>query len=83
MDWRIVVWYSGSMTNSIEQVRKLPVAEQLAIVEQIWDGLHQSQELVQERQIAKARRRSAELDADLSIAITEEEVWKRVDEILE
>ena len=71
------------MTNPIEQIRQLPVAEQLAIVEQIWDGLHESKELVQEWQVAEARRRVAELEADPSIAITEDEVWKRVDEMLE
>ena len=71
------------MTNPIEQIRQLPVAEQLAIVQQIWDGLHDSKDLVQDWQIAEARRRSAELDADPSIAISEQEVWERVDKLLE
>ena len=71
--------YSKSMTNPIDQIRQLPVAEQLAIVEQIWDGLHDSKELVQEWQIEEARRRLAELEADPSIGLTEEEVWQRVD----
>ena len=72
-----------TMATPIEQIRQLPVAEQLAIVEQIWDGLHDSKDLVQDWQISEARRRSAELDANPSIAISENEVWERVDELLE
>lgn len=71
------------MNTPIDQIRQLPVAEQLAIVEQIWDGLHESRELVQDWQIDEARRRSAEMESDPSIAISEDEVWKRVDKILE
>jgi len=71
------------MASLIEQIRQLPVAEQLAIVEQIWDVLHDSKDLVQDWQISEARRRSAELDADPSIAISENEVWERVNELLE
>lgn len=71
------------MASPIEQIRQLPVAEQLAIVEQIWDGLHDSKDLVQDWQISEARRRSSELDADPSIAISENEVWERVNELLE
>lgn len=41
------------------------------------DGLRLSPE-----DIAELRRRCAELDADPSIAITEEEMWRRVDEAL-
>ena len=72
-----------TMATPIEQIRQLPVAEQLAIVEQIWDGLHDSRDLVQDWQVSEARRRSAELDADPSIAISEKNVWERVDKLLE
>jgi len=71
------------MDTPIDQIRQLPVAEQLALVEQIWDGLHESPELLHEWQIEEARRRSAELESNPSIAISEDEVWKRVDDILE
>ena len=70
------------MATPIDQIRQLPVAEQLAIVEQIWDGLHESPELLHEWQIEEARRRAKELDSDESIALSEDEVWKRVDDIL-
>lgn len=71
------------MGTPIDHIRQLPVAEQLAIVEQIWDGLHESPELVQGWQIEEAGRRSVELKSNPSIAISEDEVWKRVDELLE
>ena len=69
------------MDISIEQIRKLPAAEQLHLAEQIFDELAKSGELVQEWQIDEARRRSAELDADPSIALTEEQMWERVDQL--
>lgn len=77
--------YTQNMNTStpLDQIRQLPVAEQLAIVEQIWDGLHESRELIQDWQIDEARRRSAEIESDPSMAISEEEVWKRVDKIRE
>ena len=71
------------MTTPLDQIRQLPIEEQLAIVHQIWDSLHESPELVQEWHIQEARRRSAELDADPSIAISEDDVWKRVDELID
>ena len=77
------IWYTKGMATPIDQIRQLPVAEQLAIVEQIWDGLHESPELLQEWQIEEARRRSKEIESDPSIAISENDVWKRVDELLE
>lgn len=52
------------MDISIEQIRKLPAAEQLLLAEQIFDGLAQSGELVQQWQVDEARRRSAEIDSD-------------------
>ena len=69
------------MDISIEQIRKLPAAEQLLLAEQILDELAKSGELVQQWQIDEARRRSAELDADPSIALTEEQMWERVDQL--
>jgi putative addiction module component (TIGR02574 family) len=70
------------MSNPLDQIRQLPVDQQLDIVHQIWDGLHESSELVQEWHIKEARRRSAEIEADPSIAISEDDVWKRVDGML-
>jgi putative addiction module component (TIGR02574 family) len=69
------------MDISIEQIRKLPASEQLFLAEQIFDDLAKSGQLVQQWQIDEARRRSAELDADPSIALTEEQMWERVDQL--
>ena len=73
--------YNRDMDISIEQIRKLPPSEQLHLAEQIFDELAKSGELVQQWQIDEARRRSAELDADPSIALTEEQMWERVDQL--
>lgn len=71
------------MMSLINQIRQLAPEEQLAIVHQIWDGLRESSELVQQWQVAETRRRAVELAEDASIAISEEEVWERVDQILD
>ncbi|MEQ8785161.1 MAG: addiction module protein [Pirellulaceae bacterium] len=70
------------METPLNLIRQLPISEQLLLVEQIWDGLHDCRQLVQDWHREEARRRSKELDADPSIAITEQEVWKRVDELM-
>lgn len=70
------------MDTPIDQIRQLPVAEQLTLVEQIWDGLHESRHLVQQWHREEAARRSKELDADPTIAISEAEVWERVNKQL-
>lgn len=70
------------MSTPMEQIRQLPVSEQLLLVEQIWDGLHESRQLVRDWHRKEARRRSQELEADPSIAISENGVWQRVDELL-
>ena len=71
------------MSTPLDHIRQLPVAEQLSLVEQIWDGLHESREMVKDWHRAEARRRAEELTADPSIAISEQEVWSRVDELLD
>ena len=70
------------MNVELEQLRKLPVAEKLRIVEQLWDDIHESEEslIVQDWHKAEARRRAAELEANPAIALTREDVWKQVDE---
>lgn len=69
------------MDISIDQIRELPADTQLQLAEQIWDGLLQSGQLVQEWQIEEVRRRSKELDDEPGVALTEAEMWKRVDEL--
>lgn len=68
------------MDNTLHQIQQLPVAEQLRLVEQIWQGLHDKGPLVQDWHREEVTRRAAELEADPSATITHSEMWKRVDE---
>lgn len=70
------------MEFPLEQIHALPIAERLDLVEQIWDSISQSDEplIIRDWHKERARQRAAELDADPSIAITREELWKRVDD---
>ena len=70
------------MDTPLEQIQQLPIADRLNLVEQIWDGIGQSDEplIIRDWHKEEARRRAAELDADPSIAITRDELWKRVDD---
>jgi len=70
------------MDPSLEHIQQLPIAERLRLVEEIWDGIGKSDEplIVREWHKDEVRRRGAELDADPSIAITRDELWKRVDD---
>ncbi len=69
------------MDVSIDQIRQLPVHEQLTLAEQIWDGLLASGQLLDQWQIDEVRRRARELRENPQIALTEDEVWRRVDEL--
>lgn len=55
----------------MEAIRKLSVAERLALVEEIWDSISDEPAgaPVTEQQLAEAHRRLAEHDADPSSAI--------------
>ena len=78
-----LVGYNNCLSTPIDQIRQLPVAEQLAIVEQIWDGLQESPELVQAWQMEEARRRAKQLESGEATTLSEDEVWQQVDELLE
>ncbi len=71
-----------SMPADIDQLRGLPVAEKLRIVEQLWDdiGANSGQDAIQDWHKVEAHRRSVELLANPDIALTREELWKRVEE---
>ena len=58
------------------------IESSLRLVEQIWDGIGQSDEplIVRDWHKDEARKRAADVDADPSIAITRDELWKRVDD---
>jgi putative addiction module component (TIGR02574 family) len=70
------------MQTELEQLRKLPVAEKLRIVEQLWDDIRESEEplLVRDWHTDEARRRDMELEANPDIALTRDELWKRVEQ---
>lgn len=69
------------MSTDISHLHTLPVAERLRIIEELWDGIASSQEpiVVPPEVIDEITRRAEELHADPSIAIDDEELWRRVD----
>jgi len=69
------------MHPEVEHLRKLLVAEKLRVVEELWDDIGESGErfpLPQWHRV-EAARRVTELDADPSIALSREELWRRMD----
>jgi putative addiction module component (TIGR02574 family) len=65
----------------VEHLRSLPVAEKLRVVEELWDDIGESGERfpLPQWHRAEAERRMGELEADPSIALNREELWRRVD----
>ena len=68
------------MNIPMDQLLSLPVSEKLAIVEALWDDISKSGErpVLSPEQRIEIERRSKELEADPSLAITREEMWRRV-----
>ena len=64
----------------LDAIRKLSVAERLALVEDIWDTIAHDPEAVpvSDAQIAEARRRLAEHDANPASAVPWEEAESRL-----
>lgn len=62
-------------------IHNLPNPEKLKLVVQLWDEIAASGESVSlpEDIIREAQRRSDELTADPSIAIDDQEMWRRID----
>lgn len=69
------------MHPEVEQLRKLPIAEKLRVVEELWDEIGHSDESfpLPLWHRVEADRRAAELDADSSLALSREELWRRVE----
>ncbi len=69
------------MSNDISNLRGLPVADKLRIVTQLWDDIAASDDpiIVPPNVLQEASRRSEELKSDPSIAIDDDELWRRVD----
>lgn len=65
----------------VEQARALPLAERLQIVGQIWDDIASSPEplTLDQAETSEIKRRLDEYRKDPSIAIDQEEFWRRVD----
>lgn len=70
------------MHPQMESLRKLPPAEKLQLVEELWDDLASSAEPLPlpEWHRVEARRRAAELDADPAMLIDRDDLWRRVAE---
>jgi putative addiction module component (TIGR02574 family) len=70
------------MSIELEELRKLPIADKLHIVEQLWDDIAASDEafplLLWHKE--EATRRAKELETSPETALTREELWKRVGE---
>jgi putative addiction module component (TIGR02574 family) len=68
------------MHPAVEQLRGLPVEEKLRVVEELWDDIGSGAEPfpLPDWHRVEAERRAAELEADPAIAITREELWRRV-----
>ena len=69
------------MSFDLSDLRGLSVADKLRIVTALWDDIAASSEpvAVPPEVLRETSRRSAELKADPSIALDDEELWRRVD----
>lgn len=69
------------MSFDISSLRELPVADKLRVVTELWDDIATSDRpiAVPAEVLQETRRRSDELTADPSIAIDDDELWRRID----
>lgn len=69
------------MSVDINELKNLPVADKLRIVEMLWDDIGASKEPIElyPWQFDEGTRRSRQIQADPSIAIDRDELWRRVD----
>ena len=74
-----IAWYNTAMNTT--DFRDMPVADKLRLVTQLWDDIASSPEpiVVPPEVIREASRRSAELVENPSLAIDDDELWRRVD----
>ena len=66
----------------ISELHDLPTNKKIELVFQLWDEIASSQAPIQlsSSVIAEIDRRCSEIDADPSILLEEEELWRQVDE---
>ena len=71
------------MLADYESLRLLPVAEKLQVIEMLWNDIEASSEKLHISAEVRQEidRRGAEMDADPSLGLTEEELWSRVDQL--
>jgi putative addiction module component (TIGR02574 family) len=69
------------MSIDITNLRYLPVQDKLRIVTQLWEDIAASNDpvVLPPEILQEASRRSQELKDDPSIAIDDDELWRRVD----
>jgi len=69
------------MSIDITNLRNLPVQDKLRIVTRLWEDISASNDpvIVPPEILQEAGRRSQELKDDPSIAIDDDELWRRVD----
>lgn len=69
------------MSIDISTLRDLPVVDKLRIVTELWDDIASSSEpiVLPPEVLQEASRRAAELRADPTLAIDDDELWRRVD----
>lgn len=68
------------MSIDLTELRELPVQDKLRVITELWDDIARSDGpiVVPDDILAEASRRSEELKVNPSIAIDDEELWRRV-----
>lgn len=69
------------MNIDLDSLQKLPVADKLHIVAQLWDDISNSDEplILRDWHEDEARQRTADLKSNPKLAITRDELWRQVD----
>lgn len=69
------------MPINLTALKNLSIAEKLQLIELLWREIESSNKPIPLKPeiLAEIDRRTVELEADPSIAIDEEELWRRVD----
>ncbi len=69
------------MLADFDDLRQLPIADKLRIVDLLWDDIRNSNEEfpLAEWDRLELERRVAEIDSDPSSLLTEEEMWRQAD----
>lgn len=69
------------MSIDISDLRNLTVADKLKLVTELWDDIAASSRpvMIPPEILAETTRRSSELASAPSLAINDEELWRRID----